>query len=487
MSSMTKPQRAAVYVRISDDRAKDAAGVGRQEQDARAMADRLGWQVAEVVVENDTSAYKRRKVTLPNGRHELRVVRPGFRRLLDMIVTGQVDGMIAYDLDRTARDPRDLEDLIDAVEQRAPRLPVESVTGSLRLANDSDVTMARVMVAIANKSSRDSSRRIKRKHDELAEQGKFAGGGVRRFGFERDGVTHNPREAEAIRWAAQQVLDGKTVSAVGRELDARGVHPVKAARWSARALNDILRSPRVAGLRVHRGEVVGKAVWAPIIDQDTHEALVATLRARGNGGTQPTLQRWCNQLLFCGHCGRPMSGSYVSPKRPYRYWCNPRRAGGCGRMAINGPKVEAELERQVLEYLTRPDVVERLSAATSREGAERARADLAEDEAQLRTLSRMWAEKQITLDEYAEARKIIQQRIEGARAAMVAAVPERVRRVLAADDIAAAWKDLPPEGRREVARALLEANGMVGWTVAPADLTKRRAFDPSRLTLRPLD
>ena len=41
-----KPQRAAVYVRISDDRAKDAAGIARQEQDARALADRLGWEVA---------------------------------------------------------------------------------------------------------------------------------------------------------------------------------------------------------------------------------------------------------------------------------------------------------------------------------------------------------------------------------------------------------------------------------------------------------
>ena len=153
-----------------------------------------------MIPENDTSAYKRRRVELPNGRHELRVVRPRFRPLLDLIVSGAVDGLIAYDLDRTARDPRDLEDLIDAVEQRAPRLPVESVTGSLRLANDSDVTMARVMVAVANKSSRDSSRRIKRKHEELAQLGKYAGGGARRFGYESDGV-RAPRGRGQGAWA----------------------------------------------------------------------------------------------------------------------------------------------------------------------------------------------------------------------------------------------------------------------------------------------
>lgn len=481
---MTKPRNAAIYVRISDDRMRDAAGVGRQEQDARALAERLGWEVGPVFIENDTSAFKRRRVELPNGRHELRVVRPRFREMLDLIVAGGVDGLIAYDLDRTARDVRDLEDLIDAVEQRVPRLPVESVTGSLRLANDSDVTMARVMVAIANKSSRDSSRRIKRKHDELAEQGRYAGGGARRFGFERDGITHNPREAEAIRWAAARVLEGRSVSSLARELDERGVHPVKAARWSSRALTDILRSPRIAGLRVHRGEVVGTAEWAPIVDQETHGALVAELHQRSKGAGQPALMRWCNQLLFCGRCGHYLSGSYVSEKRPFRYWCNPVR-GGCGKLAIQGPKTEAEIERQVLEYLTRPDVVARLSDARSNDGLDRARGAIAEDEEQLRTLSRMWAEKQITLDEYAEARRIIEKRLRDAQAVTLAAVPERVRRVVAADDIAATWGGLDPATKREVAQTVLASGGMSGWTVKPSESTAARTFNPARLELRP--
>jgi site-specific DNA recombinase len=511
---VTKPQRAAIYVRISDDRQKDAAGVGRQETDARGLADRLGWQVGPVVVENDTSAYKRKKVALPNGRHELRVYRPGFRDLLDLIVTGAVDGMIAYDLDRTARDPRDLEDLIDAVEQCVPRLPVESVTGSLRLANDSDVTMARVMVAVANKSSRDSSRRIKRKHDELAEQGRYAGGGARRYGYERDGVTIKPNEARVIRFAARAVLAGCSVSRLARYLNHRGRPTVLAvdaptriaklratgrqadadrakalvarlerhSGWSARALTDILRSPRVAGLRVHRGEVVGKAAWPAILDRETHEAVAATLHQRAKTTVQPRLIRWCNGLLFCGRCGHYMSGSYVSEKKPFRYWC-PKNRGGCGRTAIQGPKTEAEIERQVLVYLTRPDVVARLSATRSTTGLERVRADVAEDEAQLRTLSRMWAEKQITLDEYAEARRIIEKRLQDARAVTMSAVPERVRRVLAADDVAAAWHALDPTGKREVVQAVLSSGGMKGWTVKPADTGRGPRFDPSRLEL----
>src|SRR3954463_5738500 len=116
-----KPTRAVLLVRISDDKAGDAGGVGRQEEDGRALADRLGWNIAEVVIENDTSAYKRRKVRLPDGSTALRTLRPGFRSILDKLASGECDGLLAYDLDRTARDPRDLEDLIDIVESKTPR------------------------------------------------------------------------------------------------------------------------------------------------------------------------------------------------------------------------------------------------------------------------------------------------------------------------------------------------------------------------------
>lgn len=484
MGTVNIPQTAVIYARISDDREGAAAGVARQEADARALADRLGWSVAQVVIENDTSAYKRRKVALPNGRTELRVVRPGFRRLLDLIAAGDADGLIAYDLDRTARDPRDLEDLIDAVESRYPRLPVESVTGSLRLANDSDVTMARVMVAVANKASRDSSRRIKRKHEELAQAGKYAGGGARRYGYERDGVTVREDEAEVIRLAAARVLGGESVTSICRDFDEQCILPVSAESWSSKSLLDILRSPRIAGLRVHRGEVVGQAAWSAIIDQDTHEALLAELSNRSRGAGKPALRHWCNGLLWCVRCGHYLSAGYVRAG-VHRYWCNPNR-GGCARTAINGPQVEAELESQVLGYLTRTDVLTTLARGRSEGSAADTRAAIAEDEQQLRALSRMWAEKQITLDEYAEARTIIERRIKSARGALLSVVPDRVRAVLSSGDVQATWGSLDAAARREVTQTILHALGYKGWSVAPADLKKARRFDAERLDLMPV-
>ena len=106
------------------------------------------------------SAFKRRKIKTPSGRVELRVVRPGFREILDDITTGRVNGLLAEDLDRACRDPRDLEDLLDACAQTGASA---RGSGSLMLTNggnDGEQFMARVMVAIANKSSSDTARRV---------------------------------------------------------------------------------------------------------------------------------------------------------------------------------------------------------------------------------------------------------------------------------------------------------------------------------------
>ena len=67
------------------------------------------------------SAFKRRKVVTPSGRTEWRVFRPGFRSIVDDLAAGRTGAMLCEDLDRACRDPRDLEDLVDAVAATGPR------------------------------------------------------------------------------------------------------------------------------------------------------------------------------------------------------------------------------------------------------------------------------------------------------------------------------------------------------------------------------
>ncbi|MFJ9854820.1 recombinase family protein [Streptomyces sp. NPDC101150] len=90
---------------------------------------------AKIYRENDTSAFKKRKVIKPDGSIDSIVLHPEFRQLLADLANGVMDGVIFYDLDRLVRQSRDLEDLIDIVEY--VKRPVTGVTdGRVNLINE---------------------------------------------------------------------------------------------------------------------------------------------------------------------------------------------------------------------------------------------------------------------------------------------------------------------------------------------------------------
>ncbi|WP_435835472.1 recombinase family protein [Streptomyces avermitilis] len=94
-------RKVGVYTRISRDEEGEALGVARQQQDCERLADLRSWQVVKTYEDNDVSAFKRN------------VVRDEFELMLTDLRAGLIDGIVAYDLDRLARQPRDLERLID--------------------------------------------------------------------------------------------------------------------------------------------------------------------------------------------------------------------------------------------------------------------------------------------------------------------------------------------------------------------------------------
>ena len=216
---------ADLYLRLSDP---PRGALDGREAKLRAAAAALGWQVHRVIIENDlsrakgqrrpapASAFKRRRIQLPNGTYALRTVRPGFRSMLADLGTGQVQAVLAEDLDRLLRQPRDNEDLLDAVE--LAHATVRSISGSITLTaggTDTERMTARIMAAVANKSSADTARRVSAARDRLATQSWH--GGRRPFGYEPDPdapqyhkrLRQVPAEAAVIRRYAKAILARK--------------------------------------------------------------------------------------------------------------------------------------------------------------------------------------------------------------------------------------------------------------------------------------
>ncbi|MFD8512961.1 recombinase family protein [Streptomyces antimycoticus] len=113
-------RKVGIYTRISRDDEGDALGVARQRTDCERLADLRTWQPVKIYEDNDVSAFKRN------------VVRDEFELMLKDLRAGLIDGVVAYDLDRLARQPRDLERLIEIFDER-PRLEFATVTNDVNL------------------------------------------------------------------------------------------------------------------------------------------------------------------------------------------------------------------------------------------------------------------------------------------------------------------------------------------------------------------
>jgi DNA invertase Pin-like site-specific DNA recombinase len=376
MTATTPAPRPAadLYLRLSDLRNEDQLD-GREDR-LRAEAGRLGWDVHRVIVENDltpgngngrsrpASAFRRKKIRLPNGQVALRTVRPGFRSMLDDLADGIVAAILAEDLDRLLRQPRDGEDLLDAVELSGAT--ARSLTGSLALTKggtNDERFMARIMAATANKASADTARRVAAGRERYA--GRSYQGGKRPYGYEPDpdapryGKTLIIREAEAavIRQAADAILgQGVGLKPLARDLRERqqrgepGTGTVMGAAWTPSTLRDVLLKPAVAGLAVHPStrELID-APWPAILDRDTWERLRDTLTDPGRKTSPGNEPRWLVSKIARCQCGSTVRVNGVRQGRA-AYVCD---AGGHLKRAAH--KVDEVVEGRMIWRLSQPD------------------------------------------------------------------------------------------------------------------------------------
>ncbi|MGZ4590620.1 MAG: recombinase family protein, partial [Actinomycetes bacterium] len=194
---MTMVRAAAIYTRISSDPDGTQLGVERQEQDCRALAERLGWSVAEVYRDNDVSAFARKP-------------RPEYERMLADLRDGHRDGVVCYHIDRLTRRNKDLDRFLEAVDQGRVR-QVKFVAGSTDLGSRDGLLVARIMAAVAENESATKSRRMKRKNEQKAQMGLPHVSSTRPFGYQLDGTTVIEAEAAVIRDLAARLVAGESL------------------------------------------------------------------------------------------------------------------------------------------------------------------------------------------------------------------------------------------------------------------------------------
>ncbi|MER6331827.1 recombinase family protein [Streptomyces sp. NPDC001034] len=454
--------RAVIYCRISQDRTGAGLGIDRQREDCEALAEGRGWNVVEVYVDNDVSAYSGKK-------------RPGYEQMLADLDQGTATIVVAWHTDRLHRSPTELERYISLSERRGVSTHTVQA-GELDLSTPTGRMTARILGAVARQESEHKGERVARARQQKALAGEWMGG-IRPFGWglptggtrtkidrktgeettepELDMLRAVPEEAEVLRYWTDAILSGGSIRGLVKWCADKGITTTRGNPVTHTELRDMLMRPRNAGIAVYRGEEIGRGQWEPIVEETKYRAVCAILKDPSRKTTPGAQPKWLGSLLYrCGRgtCDKLVYVTQSGGRRYPSYRCQGGHGGG-RRAEITDQYVEDT----IIERLSRDDAHDLLLPAPSEMDVAALQAEAEEIRQRMRNLAGMYAAGQIDDMQFAVGNDTARGQLEGvtqqlARAAEVDPLVELV----GAKDPRKAWKAMPLDRQRTVLRSLVE-------------------------------
>lgn len=450
----SSPRRAAVYLRISLDQTGEGLAIARQREQCKQIITQRGWTLAlPEFVDESISATDARKN------------RPGYDALVKAYGAGQFDALVCYDLDRLTRQPRQLEDWVDAAEGNG--LALVTANGEADLTTDAGRLFARIKMAVARSEVERKSARQTAAAQQRASLGRPPLG-VRLTGYTPAGETV-PDEAETVRRMFTMFDGGESLRSIARLLAEDGIHTRHGKPWNPSTVRDILTNPRYAGRAVYDGKPTGKrGNWEPLISDDVFDLVQSRLddpvRKSNRVGTDR--RHLGSGLFLCAECDEP-----VSSWSQGRYRCKERHIN-----RARGP-VDKWVRAVVAARLRREDVADLLAPAEADLApllaeAERLRKRLAATRAD-------YEEDRIEGDLYQSKRRKIEAEMKIVKSRMAAhTTGSALGDVLSAPDPAQAFLDGTLTAQRGVIAGLCTVKLRKGTRGS-------RTFDKETVTIKP--
>jgi DNA invertase Pin-like site-specific DNA recombinase len=415
--------RAAIYVRISLDRAGNAKGVGRQDVDATEHCQRMGWQIVEVFVDNDRGA----------STHS-RKARPAYLEMMRRARNGEFDAIVCYSQSRLTRRPREFEDVIDVAMTGVRIVTLKSGDYDFNTADGRAVarTIAAWDAAEAERTAERVTRAIKEQTDNGQRVGKVP------YGWTPDPLGGpdllHPEQAPLLQEAARRILAGESIYSVWNDFNARGLRTNLGNEWDATNLRAMLCRPRNAARMVVSGKETGaRGKWAPILTDDELDRL--TDRWRSNHRANATgVQHLLSGLARCGVCLAGMRVLIAKGRAP-AYYCNQQGCFGVRRKRDDVDRIAVEA---LLRRLELPDAPALLGGDP--EAMEEARAEIEAIQARLKHASRQYMTGKWTQEMLDEATESSLPLLEAARVRLRNAEPAPEFARFAGSNARAAWE-----------------------------------------------
>jgi site-specific DNA recombinase len=451
--------QAGIYVRISRDRATEVS-TEVQEKECRDLCDKRGWDVVEVYTDAGRSAFKRD------------TPRPAFDRLLADVEAGRVDRVVAFKVDRLARNVADFIGFVDRAENVGATVSLSSQDFDTSTA--SGRLLRTILASFAEFESELKRERIGGSMAHKAEAGKAHPAGTRLFGYtaSRDEIVTD--EAREIRKAAKRLLGGWSLAEIARDLNERNITTTKGRTWRPWVLGRLLRNPFLAGHRDYKGQrIVGD--WPAILDEEMHSAVVALLDDPDRTTATGTAPRHLLAgIVYCGECGARMVSRPLRPGVD-RYVCQEAERGGCGKIMVNATLADERVHQHVLGLLA--ENADSIAAALGTVDVAALEREAAEISARQTQLAEEWARGDLDRAEWRAARDVLAERaeqIDRDRNAVGRRTPALPRDRGGLETL---WDAATAEERRELVRLVVDR-----VEIGPGE---RGRWNPERVTILP--
>lgn len=506
-NTQSTPRKAAIYLRISQDREMDGLAIDRQREDCENLARYRGWDIVETYVDQSVSATDKNKT------------RPAYELMVKDYQAGLFSAIVCYDLDRLTRQPRQLEDWIDAAESSG--LALVTANGDADLSTDGGRMYARIKAAVARSEMERKSARQSRAQQQRSEQGR-APKGMRPLGYATSGdvITDEAKAVATVYLSFTRTVSPGSLRSIARALsgevtDPAGIphlpkhsHTVSRERaekriaeglepreikpdgpWSPSTVLGILRNPRYAGystytpkevqedgnrrrswkaqiVRDETGEPV-KGQWETVVDEETWWKVQEILDDKGritNTSGSTKRKHLGSGLYRCHECRKYVRGA----ARGYR--C-------AGHVLRTGSHIDKFVIDVMKARLSKPDLLRTIQAPEDTPKTQALLAAISEQRARISRAERDYDEEITEGHDLKRIRDSAQSRIEDLEAErLMTNKNSNLMPILGADDPAEVFENAPLEVQREV----IDTLAVVSIKHHPKGL---KGFNPESVTI----
>jgi site-specific DNA recombinase len=229
---------------------------------------------------------------------------------------------------------------------------------------------------------------------------------------------------------------------------------------------------------VHRGEIVGEAVWPAIIPPEQSRRIRAKLDDPTRRVNRTARRYLLAGMLRCEACGATLMSHPRKGRR--RYVCKTGTDfDGCGAITVTAERVEELITGAVLLRLDTPELAAAMNGRHAQDvEAATAAEEVAAEQEQLAELAQLYADRAITAAEWMTARSRIEARLERAEKRLARLQQNGDLQGLAGngEQLRADWTTLDLSRQQAIIGALLD-HAVIHRATVPGG-----QFDPGRVT-----